>query len=399
MLLKKPYGLAVIFLTLFCFSSPIGATNYEEQIGNPGDIETGSGEKGHGFMGFRVGAYHNDDSSDGNPFLDEELTVIEPIAIFDYNVSDRLGTWAQLSYDYVSSASIDRLSKFPQQSGASGDFYFGLDGGLRYKLSELSRVGGFVSTSFEYDYRSFGLGGSYSKDSADKNQTLKLSLNGFFDQIDIIRFNGDESEGNDTRNTMTTSVNWYSVINKKTHGELGATLSVQSGFLETAYNAVVIEDTLTPNLNLVDNLPGREITEELPSSRTRGAVFGRVRRSFDPGMSLELGGRIYNDTWGITSLTAEPQFYKWLIEDVLNVRFRYRFYTQTEADDFDDHFVAVKKFRTQDSDLGDFSAHTLGVKFTWQISSNLKFDIGGDYILRSDGIDQFLSTLGLTRNF
>ena len=395
MLLKRFSTLVFFIFTLCYFSDSMFASNAEEKM----EDSNKGGEKGHGYMGFRVGAYHNSDSGDGNPFLDEELTVIEPIAIFDYNVSDDLGVWTQLSADYVSSASIDRLSKFPQQSGASGDYYFGLDGGVRYKLSEWSRVSGFLSGSVEYDYRSFGLGGSYSKDSQDKNQTVKLSLNGFFDQIDIIRFDGNESEGSGTRRTMTTSVNWYRVIDKKTHGELGATVSFQSGFLETAYNAVVLEDTLTPNPNLVDNLPGTEITENLPSSRTRMAVFGRVRRHFDPGMSVEMGGRIYNDTWGITGLTAEPRFYKWLIDDVLNVRFRYRFYTQTEANDFNEHFLVRKKFRTQDSDLGDYSAHTLGLKFTWQASPTLKFDFGGDFVLRSDGIDQILSSIGLIREF
>ena len=149
-------------------------------------------------MGFRTGFYHNDDKGDGNPFLDEELTVIEPVIIFDYNVTDDLGWWGKFSYDYVSSASIDRLNKFPQQSGATGDFYFGLDSGLRYKVSDSLRVGGFLSGSTEYDYTSFGIGGDIAKDSADKNDTVKLSINGFHDQVDIIRFDGNESEGNDT---------------------------------------------------------------------------------------------------------------------------------------------------------------------------------------------------------
>ena len=29
------------------------------------------------------------DSGDGNPFLDEELTVVEPVVLFNYNLTDR----------------------------------------------------------------------------------------------------------------------------------------------------------------------------------------------------------------------------------------------------------------------------------------------------------------------
>ena len=69
------------------------------------------------------------------------------LVYFDHNITDEVAMWAKFSYDYVSSASIDRLSNFPEQSGASGDFYFGVDGGLRLKLSESVQLGGFVSGS------------------------------------------------------------------------------------------------------------------------------------------------------------------------------------------------------------------------------------------------------------
>lgn len=85
------------------------------------------GEAGHGEVGFRIGYYDSDDSGDGNPFLDESLTVIEPVLLFSYNLTDRATIWSKLSYDFVSSASIDRLSNYATQSGASGDNYFGFD--------------------------------------------------------------------------------------------------------------------------------------------------------------------------------------------------------------------------------------------------------------------------------
>lgn len=361
---------------------------------------TAPGASGHGFTEFRIGYYDNDDSGDGNPFLDEALTVVEPVIIFDYNISDRMAAYGKLSYDAVSSASIDRLANFPEQSGASGDNYFGLDFGLRYKWDEITTIGGFLSASTEYDYNSFGLGGHVSRDLAEKNATVKFSLNGFFDSLDVIRFNGVQ-DGSDDRTTLTTSGSWYQVIDSRTHGEFGAVLTYQSGFLETPYNAVVVEDPAdAPNPNLDNMARGTEITEELPDSRVRGAIHGKVRRHFGTGTALELGARVYSDSWGISSAALEPRVYQWLIKDQLMLRGRYRLYTQTEADDYQDHFLlTAPSERTQDSDLASFNAHTLGLKLIWYVREDLTLDIGSDIISRDDGIDQLLGSIGLRYEF
>lgn len=357
-----------------------------------------TGKAGTGSLSFRLGYYNNGDSgSDGNPFLNEDLTVVEPIVMFTYNLTDRTSLWAQLSYDYVSSASIDRLSNFPMQSGATGDNYFGVDAGMRYALTDTVRAGGFFSFSTEYDYTSFGFGGDLEMDVADGNATLKGTVNAFFDDVDIIRYNGDDSEGSDTRDSISGTVTWYQRIAPQWHGELGATIAHQNGFLETAYNAVVIESldpTFPPNPNLENGARGQEITEELPDTRTRLAVFGRVRRFFGEGSAIELGGRLYSDDWGITSIAVEPRFYTWLVRDKLRLRLRYRYYNQTEADAYQSHFFQTTKERTQDSDLADFHSHTGGIQFLWHPADRQTFDVTFDYVSRSDGIDQILASVG-----
>jgi hypothetical protein len=360
---------------------------------------TGSSEAGTGSVEFRLGFYHNDDDGDGNPFLDERLTVVEPILLVDYNITDRLGIWAKLSYDYISSASIERLSNFSNQSGASGDNYFGGNVGVRYELDEDLRIGGFIGGSGEYDYTSFGFGGDVAKDLADKNTTLKLSVNAYFDWIDVIRFNG-KSEGTDNRYSASTTLSWYQVINEKTHADLGFTLGYQNGFLETAYNAVVIENpAFPPNPNLDNNARGIEVTEELPSNRVRGAVFGKLRRFIRPGTSLQLGGRLYYDSWGIFSGAVEPSLFQSIVSDRLMLRVDYRYYSQTEADYFKRHFKSAPKRRTQDSDLSDFDSHGLGAKLAWRIYDQLALDIGGGYTFREDGLDYVVASFGLRWDF
>ncbi|MFN0057880.1 MAG: DUF3570 domain-containing protein [Planctomycetota bacterium] len=364
----------------------------------PAPSETG-GEAGHGHIGFRLGYYNNDDSGDGNPFLDESLTVIEPIFVFDYNLTNKLALNGTFSFDSVSSASIDRLSRYSEQSGASGDTFFGLNLGTVYKISDVFRIGGHGSFSSEYDYQSLGAGLFLARDLADRNAILKWDVSGFLDTIDVIRFDGSE-DGSDDRTSLSTGLTWYQIVSPKTHFELGGVVSSQSGFLETPYNAVVIEDSSLPPNPALENLArGREVTEVLPDTRVRTALFGRVRRSLSPLTAVEFGSRVYTDTWGITSFSFEPALHRWLVEDLLKTRMRYRYYTQTAADDFSEHFSTEPSERTQDSDLGDFSAHAVGVRFDWYATKRWRFDIGADYTMRSDGIDQLMASLGFTWEF
>ena len=358
------------------------------------------GAAGTGSASFRFSLYHNDDSGEGNPFLDEESTVYEAILVLDYNVTDRLAMHTQLAYDYVSAASIERLSNYPEQSGASRDDYYGAKLGAVYEVTDDLRIGGRIGGSTEYDYRSVSVGGDVAMDLASKDTTLKWSLDAFRDTLKVIRFDG-KSDGDDERFSVASSFVWYQILTRTLHGEVGTTLSYQDGFLETPYNAAVIEDPGLPrNPALENRARGYEITEELPGTRLRHAVFGRVRAYVvPPRIALEMGGRLYWDTWGIYSVAAEPRLYAWLVARVLRARLRYRFYIQTPSRHWDDHFTEEDRYRTQDSDLGDFYSNTLGASLTWRFAENMAVDLGGDYVLRSDGIDQILGTIGWRWDF
>ncbi len=360
-----------------------------------------SGEPGTGSIGFHLGYYDqpDDGGTDGNPFLDEELTVVEPVVVYDYQLTAEDALWAIFSYDHVSSASIDRLSNFPAQSGASGDYYYGLDVGWKKQLDESTVRGLFVSGSVEYDYVSFGLGSDYTVEDPETGAGFKLAGNAFFDNIDVIRFDGSEDEGSETKLTLSGTASRYQPISPLLHATYGTTLTFQDGFLETAYNAVVIEDGSGPNPNLVNNAPGREVAEELPDTRIRGALFGSLKRTVGQDGAFELGGRLYADDWGIVSFTLEPRYEHWLVPDEHRLRVSYRFYSQTEADAFGERFTQEPSERTQDSDLGDFNANSLGARWIWTLSERDEFLFGGEYTLRSDDLNYITINTGYTRSF
>ncbi|MBL7076378.1 MAG: DUF3570 domain-containing protein [Kiritimatiellae bacterium] len=370
-------------------------------LGSVGMLSAAEGDAGHGSIEFGLGFYSNEDGSngeEGNPFLDEESTIVEPVIVFDYNISDTTAAWLKFSYDYVSCASIDRLSNFPEQSGASGDNYISIEGGIHRELDARHTWGVFAHLSAEYDYFSVGLGGDYKSIAPDGNSSIKYAVNGFFDTVDLIRYDGTE-DGSDTRITLSGQINAYQVINPVTHAEYGGVLTVQSGYLETPYNAVVIEDTVIANTNLVGNAAGREVVEELEDSLVRGAVFGSVRRSLAPRHAVELGGRVYADSWGMTGVSLEPRWYHWLIDGRLRLRLRYRLYTQSEVDAYSEHFLTETEFRTQDSDMGSLTAQTLGGLLTLVSGERSEYDFAVDYITRDDGINQTLGRFAYRRQF
>ena len=384
-------------LLLFALASPVWAQE-EGPLSSAPKSSDNKGEPGTSTFSVQLGYYHHDDDLAGNPFLDEELTVIEPIIIWDSNVSEDFGYSVTLSYDNVSAASIDRLHQFPEQSGASGDYYYGLDFGARHRSDEGKWFGWSLGGSVEYDYTSLHFGGSYSAESPDKNATHSFALTGFYDTIDIIRFNGEQSEGTDTRLSLAGTYSLFKVLSPTWASDLSATVSFQSGFLETAYNAVVLEDPSFPPNPLLDNqAQGIEFTEELPDTRIRGALQYKARHFLGPGRAVELAGRIYGDDWGVYSLAVEPRYYMPLSGN-LNARLRYRYYKQTEADYFEEHFLGtmasdLPEFRTQDAELGAFDSHGFGVRFDLSQRRH-RWYLDLNYQLRSDDLDGVFASVG-----
>lgn len=363
----------------------------------------GSGEAGTGTVGVRFGYYDDEDSGDGNPFLDEEASVIETILLVDYNVTDRLAGWAMFSLDIVTSASIGRLDDYPLQSGASGDYYFGVDTGASYEVSQDTRVGGFLSGSFERDYFSGGIGSKVSLDFQNDNVTVDVSGNYFFDTIEIIRFDGSQDEGTDERHSVTSTVMVRQTLDAKTFGEIGGTFSYQRGLLETPYNGVVVREPGTEPPFAFDNgAEGFEIREAFPNERKRGALFGRVRRSLTKEIAAELSGRYAFDSWDADGFSIEPALYVELLPDVLLARLHYRYYDQDASQYYDlslDADRARPRYRTQDSDYGSFETHGVGTRLDWTLSSKIRIDFAMDYTNRSDGLDYFFGSVGATYSF
>lgn len=407
MLLAPFRGLALVSLLLCLSGVALAQEQRDENLGVEAAPLIEDFEPGHGSIALQLGLYnHSDAPGDGNPFLDEGLTVIEPVIIYDYDVSEKFGYGLELNYDLVSSASIERLASVPgsEESGASGDNYIGLDASFRHRLDSGGLFKWHVGASTEYDYTSIGLGGNYTWQPGGTDATVSIGLDAYQDSIDLILFNGTTApEGTDERTSATLTANWYQILSPTSHMQLGLAVAEQSGFLATPYNAVVLEDPGLPPNPLLDNLAnGIEISEMLPDSRTRVALYGSYRKQTKPTRAWELGGRLYGDSWGVSSVTIEPRLVQELVADRLLLDLHYRFYMQSESKYFQDTFLQaapLDQFHTQDSDLGDFNTNTVGFGLRWLESTGGFFEFGLDYGVRSDGLDLFYGFIGWTRNF
>ncbi|MEZ6020666.1 MAG: DUF3570 domain-containing protein [Planctomycetota bacterium] len=365
------------------------------------------GEAGSGYWAARLGFYDKDDPGEGNPFVDESVTVIEPVLIYDFQATEDFGYHIQLSYDHVSSASIERLSKIQPftapytdaQSGASGDNYVGLDASFRHKLAPDLNANWHAGFSFEYDYFSVGLGGGLSKTLEPADAVVSANLNAYFDQLKLIRWSGVD-EGTDNRTSIAATLSWYQVVNPSTHGELGLTVSAQSGFLESPINSVVQTDpSYAANPNLVGNVQGVEFDEQLPDNRLRTALYGTVRHALNDVSAIELGARIYNDDWGISAFDVTPKYIRQFDNGMLwDVRMRY--YDQSAADAYQASYTGTGPLpdeRTQDSELAKFDSTLFGTHLRW--GKQATWDFGVDFLSRSDGLDHLFFSIGWKEGF
>jgi hypothetical protein len=165
---------------------------------------------------------------------------------------------------------------------------------------------------------------------------------------------------------------------------------------------VVEEAGTEPPFPFENNADGFEVRESFPDHRSRGAVFGRLRRLVWPTTAIEISGRYSFDDWEAHGYSVEATGYQSIVPDVLRLRTRYRYYDQHASQYYDIHLNAadpIPRYRTQDSDYGSFDEQTIGVKIDWFYSEDWLLDVGVDYTFRSDGLDYVFGSVGVRHDF
>lgn len=250
------------------------------------------------------------------------------------------------------------------------------------------------SVSNEFDYSSLGFGGSLARQFNSKNTELSLHSNVYLDNWRPIypfelRSFADGGSGlnswlfyryslignqayspifneiaSTNRNSYAVGLGFTQILSKKMQGAVLADFVLQKGQLSTPYQRIYfkdIEDTFISNFQLADAI------ENLPDSRFKVALGGRLNYFVNEHVVLRTFYRYYLDDWGIRSNTINVEI-PIKITDKFTLYPSYRFYNQTAANYFAgyEQHLSTEKYYTSDYDLSDFSAnqYSFGITYT-----------------------------------
>ena len=373
----------------------------------------------------------------------EELTDFTPTIVVSIplNADDVLTIDAGISaYTSASSSNIDpfdgsgQADPFMVSSGASsGDTWANINGTYSHSSNDRNTIWtANASLASEYDYFSVGFGGSFTKLLNEKNTELTLHTKIYLDTwkpiypIELRAF-GENGVGlNDAlfqrnsitgnpnyspqfneftdkgRNSYALGLNFSQILSERLQGSLAVDVVSQNGLLSTPFQRIYFADVAD---SFIQDFQLADAIEQLPDTRFKVAVGGRLNYYLNETFVLRGYYRFYNDDWGIQSHTASLE-----MPIKLGSKFTlypsYRYYTQTAANYFAGYEMhqSEEQFFTSDYDLSEFNANQFGfgVNYTdiftkfniWSL--HLKsIDLRYLYYERNSGLNSGLVSLGV----
>ena len=364
-----------------------------------------------------LGSYYSQDGDNaavtggkGSEKLNDAAASI--VVSVPLNADDILSIDANISaYSSASSSNIDPFDgsspadPFVASSGASSsDTWLNANVSYSHSSDDRNQIwSADVSFSNEYDYTSFGIGGSYTRLFNEKNTELTLNAKAYFDNwlpvypyelrpflsdgdgltssISDYPITGNQNYSpkpsefsNTSRNSYSIGLTVTQILSKRLQSSLEADLVRQQGLLSTPFQRVYfsdVEDSFMQDFQLAD------ANELLPDTRNKIAIGGRLNFYLNEIFVLRGYYRFYADDWGIISNTASLE-----VPIKISTKFTlypsYRYYSQTAADyfaPFETH-LSSEQYYTSDYDLSKFTANQFGfgVSYTdiftkWHIGS------------------------------
>ena len=329
----------------------------------------------------------------------EELMNITPtfVVSMPLNDDDILTIDAGISaYSSASSSNIDpfdgtnEADPYIASSGASSsDALLHLTGIYSHSSDDRNNIwSAKIALSKEYDYSSFGFGGSYSKLFNEKNTEISMNANVYLDTwraiypvelqpfapgsdgLDNPLFTNNTIIGNpdynpsftefdnEKRQSYSLGFGFSQILTSRLQGSLALDFVQQNGLLSTPYQRVYFSDI---DASYIEDFHLTNDIERLPDSRFKVAAGGRLNYYVNEKIVIRTYYRYYFDDWGIVSHTASIEI-PVKISDKFTLYPSYRFYNQTAADYFAPYaqHLSTGKYYTSDYDLSKFNANQYG---------------------------------------
>ncbi|MDB4942750.1 MAG: hypothetical protein JWP97_2284 [Labilithrix sp.] len=145
--------------------------------------------------------------------------------------------------------------------------------------------------------------------------------------------------------------------------QLAYTAQLLDGFQSSPYRSVILGQ-------------GLKAQEHHPDQRARQALAARANLYIRPlKLAVRVGGRVYRDTWDITSGTGDVEVERYVVLEGLRVAGRFRYYRQTGASFWSDDYTGGDpplgpkgQYFTGDRELSPFSSYAIGGRLTYALS-------------------------------
>ncbi|WP_336691034.1 MULTISPECIES: DUF3570 domain-containing protein [unclassified Chryseobacterium] len=293
----------------------------------------------------------------------EKLTDVSntiDVTMVKYDKKDRKNKFnVSVGIDHYTSASSDMIDLKANSSASHADnrIYPALSWSRENTEKGTTLMAG-VSTSFEFDYTSYGANIGFSQKTKNRMGEFTAKFQTFLDQVKLVTpielrtgsNTGKEHDdyGTSGRNTFALSLAYSQIINQNFQVEFLADGVQQTGYLSLPFHRVYFNDKSVHQ-------------EALPDKRFKIPLGVRANYFLGDKVILRAYYRYYTDDWGLKSNTFSLET-PVKISPFVSVSPFYRYYSQTAAKYFAPYqqHTAFDDFYTSNYDLSKFDSHFYG---------------------------------------
>ena len=294
----------------------------------------------------------------GSEKLTDFANIID-VKFYKYDTKKRKHLYTlEAGIDNYSSASSDKVDLKANSSASSSDMRIYPSASWTVENDKKgTSAGAGISFSTEYDYKSFGANINLAKKTKDRNGELALKLQAYMDAVKLIypvelRSGGgddlDYVHTSEARNSLSASLSYAQVINRRLQAMVIADIVKQDGYLGLPFHRVYFNDHTVH-------------VEKLPSSRIKFPLGARASYYLNDLIILKAFYRYYMDDWKLTSHTVNLE-----VPLKLNPFFSltpfYRYYQQSGIAYFApiEMHDAADSYYSSNYDLSPFSSNFFG---------------------------------------
>lgn len=326
----------------------------------------------------------------------EDVTVFEPMLFVVANVNEDTQINANFTYDSWTAASDTAIDGETGASGGGIEQQARVSGQLGYqKGDELNNWSTRLGISQEYDYNSLNIGGSWVSSYAQDNFTLAISPQIFMDEAKEFDLVAGGATKFKKRSIYALDASASQLLSASDILQFGYTFVMMDGMLNSIASTVKVLDEPTD--------PFQRQTEQLPSKRTRHALYTKWVHGFSDEVATHLSYRFYQDDWQIQAHTAEAGLRFASSESDWFVMPTLRFHQQSATKYFEKEFASTEKYMTSASDLAQFSSTRVGLHFGQDAiaikpfghASELELSLGAYMYQRTNGLTYSIYQVGV----